>query len=68
MPLAEDLYRAEPVYIEVPGWNCNTQQVRSWQELPKAAQEYVELIEKACGVKASWLSVGPSREATFLRS
>lgn len=68
MPLAEDLYRAEPVYIEVPGWNCNTQQVRSWQDLPKAAQEYVELIERACGVQASWLSVGPSREATFLRS
>ena len=68
MPLAEDLERVEPVYVEMAGWNCNTQHIRSWQDLPTEAKAYVELIEEACGVKASWLSVGPSREATFRRS
>ncbi|MCE5195901.1 MAG: adenylosuccinate synthase [Negativicutes bacterium] len=67
MPLAYELAKAEPVYIEVPGWNCSTQNARSWQDLPVAARDYVELIEAACGVKASWLSVGPSREAAFQR-
>jgi len=67
MPLAYELAKAEPVYIEVAGWNCSTQNVRSWQDLPVATQEYVQLIEEACGVKASWLSVGPSRAATFRR-
>ncbi|MBS3937145.1 MAG: adenylosuccinate synthase [Peptococcaceae bacterium] len=65
MPLAADLFRAEPIYEEVPGWKEPTSGARSWNELPKETQHYVELIEGYLGAKASIISVGPEREATF---
>ncbi len=65
MPLAADLFRAEPIYEEVPGWKEPTSGARSWNELPRETQHYVELIEGYLGAKASIISVGPEREATF---
>lgn len=66
MPLTPDLYNVEPVYHELPGWE-STASARSWDELPKAAQEYIKLIEQACKAPATLISVGPERSATFAR-
>lgn len=67
MPLTADLYRVEPVYQEVEGWKQSTSTARCWDDLPKAAQEYVNLIESYLGARASIISVGPERAATFHR-
>lgn len=67
MPLTDDLYRVEPMYIEVPGWKEKSATARSWEQLPLEAQEYVKLIESYCGAPATLISVGPEREATFSR-
>ncbi len=66
MPLTHDLYNVEPVYQELPGWE-STASARSWDELPKEAKAYIELIEKACKAPATLISVGPERSATFAR-
>ena len=58
---------AKPKYIEVPGWKEDITGCRSFDELPKAAQDYIELIEKLSGVKVSFVAVGPDREQTINR-
>ncbi|KAF0196567.1 MAG: adenylosuccinate synthase [Bacillota bacterium] len=67
MPLTDDLYRVEPVYIDLPGWKQKAASARSWEQLPRRAQEYVRLIESYCSAPATLISVGPEREATFSR-
>jgi adenylosuccinate synthase len=61
------LYNCKPVYEEVPGWTSDISEVRSFKELPAAAQAYVEMIEELSGVAVSMISVGPTRAATFSR-
>lgn len=58
---------AKPKYVEVPGWKEDITSCRSFDELPKAAQDYIELIEKLSGVKVSFVAVGPDREQTINR-
>ncbi|KAK4069019.1 hypothetical protein Trihar35433_5598 [Trichoderma harzianum] len=57
------LDNAEVVYHEMPGWNKPTTNARTYDELPKQAQDYIEYIEKFIGVKVKWIGTGPDREA-----
>jgi adenylosuccinate synthase len=57
-----DLNRAEPVYEELPGWNQDTSGVRTFDDLPQAAQDYVRFIGDQLGVPLCLISVGPERE------
>ena len=36
------LDQAKPVTEYVPGWNCDISGVRTWEELPQAARDYVD--------------------------
>ncbi|UKS25086.1 adenylosuccinate synthase [Paenibacillus sp. HWE-109] len=63
----EQLQRAEPVYETLQGWQCDISHIRSFEELPTAAQNYVLYIEKLIGVPIKWVSVGPKREQTIER-
>ena len=58
---------AKPKYIEVPGWQEDITDCRSFDELPQAAQDYIKLIEDLSGVKVSIVAVGPDREQTINR-
>ncbi len=62
------LYNCQPVYEELPGWNTDISEVRSFVDLPKEAQAYVELIEERTGVSVGWVSVGPERQQLIERS
>ncbi|XEV00990.1 hypothetical protein FSHL1_006277 [Fusarium sambucinum] len=55
------LDRAEVVYHEMPGWNTPTTNVKTFSDLPKQAQDYVEFIENFIGVKVKWIGTGPDR-------
>ena len=61
------LGEAAPVIEYVPGWQCDISGVRKWEDLPKAAQDYVLLIESAIGCRIGYVSVGPERESIILR-
>lgn len=65
-PDATELARAKPVFTSFPGWSEDISNVRSRRELPANARAYVEFIEKAAGVPADVVSVGPGREQTIL--
>lgn len=66
-PMGKTLDDAKPVVEKLPGWNCDITGVRRFEDLPKAAQDYVLYIEKAVGCKIKYISVGPEREACIVR-
>lgn len=60
--------RCQPVYEEMPGWQCPTSNIRRFEELPSQAQAYVRRIEELIGCPASIISVGADREQTIMVS
>ncbi|KAF5673129.1 adenylosuccinate synthetase [Fusarium circinatum] len=62
------LNRAEVVYHEMPGWQKPTTNARTYYDLPRAAREYVEYIEKFVGLKIKYIGTGPDREAMIQRA
>lgn len=66
-PFPAALADARPVIDYVDGWCCDISGVRTWEDLPPAAQEYVLFIEKAIGCPITYVSVGPERESIILR-
>lgn len=60
------LERVEVVYHEMPGWKSKTSETRKWADLPKAAQDYVEYIEKFVDCKVStFLDIYPMSGASM---
>ena len=55
-----------PVYEEIPGWQEEIRNVRSVDDLPAKARDYVKRIEDLTETPAMMLSVGPDREETLL--
>jgi len=62
------LYNCAPVYEEHEGWSIDITAVREYEDLPKAAQRYVERVEELAGVPVTSVGVGPDREATLMRT
>ncbi len=55
----------KPVLESWPGWQAPTTEIRAWDELPPAAQRYLERLQQLTGVPIQFVSVGPQREAMF---
>ena len=66
-PFPVCLQDAKPVIEYVDGWKCDISKVRSWDELPENARNYVEYVERAIGCHIGYVSVGPERDAIILR-
>jgi adenylosuccinate synthase len=50
-----------------PGWEEDITSVKSFEELPQNAQDYVLALEKMSGTRISAIGVGPDRNATLVR-
>jgi len=61
----EVLAKAEPVYVEFPGWRTPTDEVRDWKKLPAKARTYLKAIAELTGARLTIASVGPAREQTI---
>lgn len=57
----------EPVYKEMPGWNCDLTNVKSEKDFPKELKNYIKFIEDELEVPVTIVSVGPDREQTIVR-
>ncbi|MEO6826927.1 MAG: adenylosuccinate synthase [Microbacteriaceae bacterium] len=62
-----DFHHATPIYQEFPGWNEDISGVRSFEDLPKNARDYVLAIEAMSGSRISAIGVGPGRAAIVTR-
>jgi len=61
------LGRVIPIYEIMPGWKSDIRDIRQFADLPAEAKAYVERIEELVGVKISWVTNGPEREAIMAR-
>ena len=66
-PMGEALNRAKPVVEYLPGWKCDLRGTTKWEDLPKAAQDYVLFIEQQLGAHISIVSTGPKRHEVIYR-
>ena len=64
---AEMLAECEPIYEEVDGWRDSTVGLTHFQQLPRAAQNYLQRIETICGVPIALISTGADRNQTIVR-
>ena len=62
------LSRCKPVYIELPGWKEDISGMKTFDELPENAKNYVRKIEEITEVPVGVISVGPDRNQTVLVS
>ncbi len=66
-PFPSLLNSAEPVTEYLDGWREDITGVRRFEDLPKAAQDYVLYIEKQIGCHIKYVSVGPERDSIIIR-
>lgn len=63
----EDLALCEPVYEEVPGFDGDLSACKSYDELPQAAKDYIEYVEKLLDCPVKMVGVGPARSQNLER-
>jgi len=67
MPMTQtEFHHARPVYEEFEGWSEDLSGARSFEELPGAAQRYVQALEEMSGAPVSAIGVGPGRDQTLV--
>ena len=62
-----DLSKATPVYTELPGWTEDISGCRTFESLPKNAQDYVKFIEEKTKTPVVLIGVGAGRNDTIHR-
>lgn len=55
------LGQVRPVYEEVEGWSEDIGQAKFWDDLPQAAKNYVQRLERELRIPVSIISVGSNR-------
>ena len=66
-PFPVALSHAEPVIEYFDGWKCDVSGIRRWEDLPKAAQDYINFIEEQIGCPIKYISVGAERDSIIIR-
>ena len=64
-PFPSALKKAKPVIEYFDGWKCDISGARTWDDLPKAAQEYVTFIENKSAVPSSMFRLDPKETASL---
>ena len=62
-----DFHHAKPIYEMFAGWDEDISGCKTFESLPKNAQDYVLALEKISGCRISAIGVGPQRDAIIVR-
>ncbi|GII80689.1 adenylosuccinate synthetase [Sphaerisporangium rufum] len=60
-----DFHHAKPIYEELPGWQEDISDAKSFDDLPAKARDYVRALEEMSGAPISAIGVGPGRTQTL---
>jgi adenylosuccinate synthase len=63
---ADRLQRCQPVYEEIAGWSESTAGIKSYDDLPQNAKDYLKRIEQLVEAPIDIISTGPDREETII--
>ena len=61
----ETFSESQPIYDELPGWECDISKMTNFDDLPLNAKNYVKYISNIMGVRISLVSVGSKRKQTI---
>lgn len=64
---AADAASAKPIYAELPGFEFSPDSLKSFDDLPKSAQDYLHFLEHDLKVPIKMISIGAERGQTILR-
>lgn len=64
---AYQLAACQPIYEHLPSWKEDISAVRSFQDLPAQAQNFIKFLEKNLEIPVTMIGVGPYREQVILR-
>jgi adenylosuccinate synthase len=68
LPMTQtEFHHARPVYEYFEGWSEDISAARRFEDLPKAAQQYVVALEELSAARISAVGVGPDRGDTIVR-
>lgn len=62
-----DFHHATPIFEEFPGWAEDITGARTFEDLPRNAQDYVLALEAMSGARISAIGVGPGRDEIVVR-
>lgn len=63
---ADAVAQCTPIYETMPGWSASTQGARNWNDLPHAAQQYLNRLAQVVGAPIAMVSTGADRDDTIL--
>ena len=66
-PVTYKLEKAKPVLKTLPGWKCDIQGIRDYDQLPENCRKYIDFVEQQIGYPITMVSNGPSREDIIYR-
>ena len=55
----------EPIYEILEGWCISTTDIKSYEDLPKNAKDYIRFLSDLCEVPVSLISMGPDKKQTI---
>ncbi|HKD76700.1 MAG TPA: adenylosuccinate synthetase, partial [Ktedonobacterales bacterium] len=61
----DQLGACEPIYEEMPGWQCDTTSITQADDLPPRAMAYIRRLEELVETPIVAVSVGPRRGQTI---
>ena len=64
----EDLYRAVPIYEELPGWSQDIATITRYEALPESCKAYLQFIETFTETPIAMVSVGADRSQNIIRT
>ena len=56
-----------PVYEEFDGWSEDITNAKAFDDLPNAAQRYIEAVERLAGCRVTMIGIGPDRDKNIVR-
>jgi adenylosuccinate synthase len=62
------LAKCKPVYEELAGWQAPTTDIRSYDQLPLEARQYITRLEELISCPVSLICVGPEREQVIQKT
>ena len=62
----KELERCEPVYEELPGWDEDITQVKTWDALPENAKKFLKRVSELSESPLATVSVGADRIQTII--
>jgi adenylosuccinate synthase len=64
----ESWNRATPIYEDLPGWQSDTTDCRTWDDLPPNARAYLERLGELSGARITFVGIGPKRDQTITKA